>query len=124
MIFETTVTLIVLILGLALLAFASNKAVDSSVSLASALGVSPLIIGLVIVSLGTDLPEITNSIVSSALGHGDLNVGDSLGSVLAQISLMLGLLPFLGGTFKVKRNEIMTIGAVRDLSTYRYLIND
>lgn len=116
MIFETTVTLIVLILGLALLAFASNKAVDSSVSLASALGVSPLIIGLVIVSLGTDLPEITNSIVSSALGHGDLNVGDSLGSVLAQISLMLGLLPFLGGTFKVKRNEIMTIGACEILA--------
>ncbi|UCF58973.1 MAG: hypothetical protein JSV15_00665 [Candidatus Bathyarchaeota archaeon] len=35
-------------------------------------------------SIGTDLPEIANSITSSAIGHGDINIGDSLGSILAQ----------------------------------------
>jgi len=113
---ETIVAIAALISGLALLIFSSDKAVEHSISIASILGMSPLMIGLLIVSLGTDLPEIANSIVSSAVGHGDINVGDSFGSVLAQISLMLGLLPFFGGTLKVKRDEIVVIGACEVLA--------
>ena len=97
--------------GVVLLAYSSEKAVKHSVSMASALGISPLMIGLVVVSLGTDLPEIVNSITSSAMGHGDINVGDSFGSVLVQITLVLGLVALLGGAFKVKRNEIAVIGS-------------
>jgi cation:H+ antiporter len=97
--------------GVALLAYSSEKAVKHSVSMASALGISPLMIGLVVVSLGTDLPEIVNSITSSAMGHGDINVGDSFGSILVQITLILGLVALLGGAFKVKRNEIAVVGS-------------
>jgi cation:H+ antiporter len=68
-------------------------------------------IGLIIVSLGTDFPEITNSIISSAFGHGDINVGDSFGSILAQMTLVLGLLALVGGRFKVRREEIIVMGA-------------
>lgn len=113
---DVIVAITALISGLALLIFSSDKAVKHSVSIASILGMSPLMIGLLIVSLGTDLPEIANSIISSAKGHGDVNVGDSFGSVLTQISLMLGLLPFFGGTLKVKRDEIMVIGACEVLA--------
>lgn len=67
----------VLIGGLILLVFASDTAVEHS-EVASALGASPLIIGLVLVSIGTDLPEVVNSILASQIGHGDINVGDSL----------------------------------------------
>ncbi|MFZ1039616.1 MAG: hypothetical protein WAN53_07055, partial [Candidatus Bathyarchaeia archaeon] len=95
--------------GVALLAYSSDKAVRHSVSIASALRISPLMIGLIVVSLGTDLPEIVNSITSSAMGHGDINVGDSFGSVLVQITLVLGLVALLGGTLRVKRNEIVVI---------------
>jgi cation:H+ antiporter len=70
-----------------------------------------LLIGLIVVSVGTDLPEIFNSVMSSAIGHGDINVGDSFGSILAQITLILGLVALLGGVFKVKRDEIVVIGA-------------
>ena len=96
--------------------YSSDKAVLHSISIASAMGISPLMIGLVLVSIGTDLPEIANSLVSSSLGHGNINVGDSLGSVLAQMSLVLGLLPFFAGTFKVKREEIIIIGACEVLA--------
>jgi len=113
---EATIAVMALLLGLALLIFSSDKAVEHSISIASSLGISPLMIGLLLVSLGTDLPEIANSVVSSALGHGDINVGDSLGSVLAQISLMLGLFPFFGGTLRVRRDEIMVIGACEVLA--------
>ncbi|UCE16793.1 MAG: sodium:calcium antiporter [Candidatus Bathyarchaeota archaeon] len=108
--------LVGLVLGIALLAYSGDKAVEHSVSIALEWGLSPLIIGLVLVSLGTDLPEIINSIMSSALGHGDINVGDSLGSVLTQMTLVLGLLPFLVGKFKVKRKEVAIIGACEILA--------
>ncbi|MEM3536601.1 MAG: sodium:calcium antiporter [Candidatus Bathyarchaeia archaeon] len=114
--FDAVIALAGLISGLALLIFASDKAVEHSVSIASILKVPSLMIGLMLVSIGTDLPEISNSIVSSARMHGDINVGDSLGSVLAQISLMLGLFPLFGGKFNVKRDEIIVIGACEVLA--------
>lgn len=100
-----------LILGLAILVLSSDKAVEHSLKIASSWGVPPLMMGLVLGAVGTDLPEIANSITSCAMGHGDLDVGDSLGSVLTQITLMVGLVPFVGGAFKVKRREIAVIGA-------------
>jgi len=114
--FDLTVGIALLIFGIALLAFCAEKAVEHSISIASALGMSPLMVGLIIVSLGTDFPEITNSIVSSALGHGDINVGDSFGSVLAQMTLILALLAFFGGTFRVRRDEITVMGACEVLA--------
>jgi len=114
--FWTILALVGLIVGLALLAYSGDKAVEHSVSIALEWGLSPLIVGLILVSLGTDLPEIINSIMSSALGHGDINVGDSLGSVLVQMTLVLGIIPFLGGEFKVKRKEVAIIGACEVLA--------
>lgn len=102
----------VLIGGIALLAYSSDKAVEHSIHIASGLGVSPLIIGLFIVSLGTDLPEILNSVISSGVGHGDINVGDSFGSVLAQMTLVLGLVALAGKTIKVKKEEIVVLEPV------------
>jgi len=113
---ELVLGLVGLIAGLALLAYSGDKAVEHSAIIALELGIPPLMIGLLLVSLGTDLPEIINSIISSALNHGDINVGDSIGSVLAQMALVLGLLPFLAGTFKVKRKEIGIIGACEVLA--------
>jgi len=114
--FDVTVGIALLILGIALLAFSAEKAVKHSVSIASALKMSPLMIGLIVVSLGTDMPEIATSILSSALGHGDIVVGDSLGSVVAQMTLILGLLPFFGGAFRVSRDEITVMGACEALA--------
>ncbi|UCC27871.1 MAG: sodium:calcium antiporter [Candidatus Bathyarchaeota archaeon] len=111
MIIEAIIATVALIAGIAVLIYSSDKAVLHSVNIASALRISPLMIGLVLMSIGTDLPEIANDIMSSALGHGDITIGDSLGSVLTQITLVLGLLPFLGGMFNVKRREIAIIGA-------------
>ncbi len=114
--YDLTIGITLLIFGIALLAFSAEKAVEHSVNIASALGMSPLMIGLLIVSLGTDFPEITTSITSSALGHGNIDVGDAFGSVLAQMTLILGLIALIGGTFKVDREEITVIGACEVLA--------
>ena len=105
----------VLIFGTALLVFSSDKAVKHSINIAQALKISPIIIGLTLVSIGTDFPEIANSIVSCASGHGDINIGDSMGSILAQITLVFGILSFIR-TFKVKRGEMLVIGSCLILS--------
>lgn len=111
-----SVPVLVLVAGIVLLVFSSDTAVEHSVSIASAMGASPLIIGLVLVSIGTDLPEVVNSIFASQMGYGNINVGDSLGSILAQITLVLGLLPFFVGPFKVKKKEVIVVGACEILS--------
>jgi cation:H+ antiporter len=107
---ELLIAIFALILGLILMFFSSDKAVDHLISLASSLGVSMLLIGLVLASIGTDLPEIANDIMSSALGHGDITIGDSFGSILTQISLVVGLLPFLAATYKIHRKRCIIIG--------------
>ncbi len=116
MVVEIALAVAVLIIGIVLMAFSSEKAVGRSVRIATALRISPLVIGLILVSIGTDLPEIVNSITSSAIGHGDINVGDSLGSALTQMTLILGLLPFLAGDLRVKKREVLVIGACEVLA--------
>ena len=113
---DIILTVLALLGGIVLLAYSSNKAVEHSINMSLALGASPLIVGLIVVPLGTDMPEIVNSITASAMGYGDINVGDSLGSVLAQITLVLGLVALVGGTFKVKRDEIVVIGSCEILA--------
>lgn len=109
--FEVIVALSALAFGIGIMVFSSQKAGEHSIRLAEALGTSPFIVGLLLVSIGTDLPEIANSITSSALGHGNINIGDSLGSVLAQMTLVLGIISFFGGTLRSDKREIIVIGA-------------
>lgn len=83
-----------LILGLIILFISSEIAVDNLIKIATLFGASLFTVGFIFSSIGSDLPEIFNSIFSSYLGHGDISVGDSFGSVNTQITLVLGLIPF------------------------------
>lgn len=113
---ELIIAIFMLIGGLGLIVFCSIKAVKHSAILAAALGVSPLVIGITLVSIGTDISEIFNSIVSCALGHGDIDVGDSVGSDLTQLTLVFGILPFVSGVFYAHRKDIIILGACEVLS--------
>ena len=107
---EIFLAVAVFVVGIVIMVYCSNKAVKHSVHFASAIGISPFFIGLIVVSLGTDFPEIINSIISSSMGHADLNVGNCIGSVLTQFTLVLGLLPLIGSSFKVKKREVVVSG--------------
>lgn len=102
--------------GLYVTIVASRQAVDHAVILAAALGVPPFVAGVTIMAIGTDLPEVANSIVASLGGHGDLNVGDSIGSAATQVTLGLGLLPLLAGAFDVGRRRVRVTGAATVLA--------
>ena len=64
--------------------------VQSSVELASRMGVSDVFIGLTLVALGTSLPELAASIAAVRAGQGDLCVGNILGSNLFNLLLVGG----------------------------------
>jgi len=110
------IAVLVLICGISLIIFSSIKAVKHSAILAAVLGISPLIIGVTLVSIGTDMSEIFNSIISCSLGHGDIDVGDSVGSDLTQLTLVFGLLPLITGVMYVHRKDIIILGACEILS--------
>jgi cation:H+ antiporter len=95
--------------GLALTILSSQQTLDSAQTVALRLGLSPFIIGMTVVAIGTDLPEIANSITASYTGHGDINVGDSIGSVVTQITLVLGILCFVA-TIKTERRFVGAAG--------------
>jgi len=109
--FELVLPVGLLVLGMIILTFSSNKTVDHSVILACNWSVPPIIIGLVLVSIGTDFPEIINSIISSSLDLGNINVGTSIGSAFSQITLILGIIAIFLKCFEVNKKEVLIIGA-------------
>ena len=80
--------------GLVLLFFGADWLVQGAVTLALHLGLSPLIVGLTVVALGTSVPEALVS-VQAALGHqGGIALGNVIGSNILNIALILGLSAF------------------------------
>jgi cation:H+ antiporter len=89
---------------------ASRWAVSGASSLVARTRLPAFVVGITLVALGTDLPEIVNSVVASLEGLGDVNVGDSIGSVVTQVTLVLGLLPLLGGALTLARRRTVVVG--------------
>jgi cation:H+ antiporter len=98
-----------LAVGLLLTLYASARTVEHTRALVEATRIPPFFIGITLLAVGTDLPEIANSIVSSFTGHGDLNAGDSIGSTVTQATLVLGLLPFFAAGFIVRASRVLAL---------------
>jgi cation:H+ antiporter len=83
---------IMLLIGsLSLLLGASDIVLEYAVKISEFLGVSEMVIGLTIVSLGTSIPEMFTAIASAKEGIGAFVVGDIYGSYITQLSLFLGI---------------------------------
>mgnify|MGYP001326504677 FL=1 len=91
---ELLMIAIYIIGGLILLYFGANWLVQGAITLALHLGLSPLIVGLTVVALGTSVPEALVS-VQAAIGHqGGIALGNVIGSNILNIALILGLSAF------------------------------
>lgn len=80
-----------LAIGVALLLVSSKLVISSATSIASALGLPLFLVGLFIVSIGTTLPELVFSIESLRDGKPIIFMGNILGSIVANSTLVLGL---------------------------------
>ena len=77
--------------GLFLLTWSANRFVDGADVIARALGVSPFVIGMVVIGFGTSAPELAVSVLSCIGGHQDLSLGNAYGSNIFNIAVILGV---------------------------------
>ena len=81
----------IFIVGLVLLWVGAELMIRNASRIAESLGVSPVVIGLTIVSLGTSAPELVVSIVAAIEQNSGISIGNIVGSNIANIGLILGI---------------------------------
>jgi cation:H+ antiporter len=81
--------------GLLALIWGADRFVHGAAATARNLGIPPLLIGLTIVALATSSPEILVSLVASLRGEPDLAIGNAIGSNIANIGLVLGVVAIM-----------------------------
>lgn len=84
-------TALLIVLSLAMLTAGAELLVRSSAGLARRIGVSPFVIGAIIVGFGTSTPELSASTVAALRGAGDIAVGNVVGSNIFNVAMVLGV---------------------------------
>ncbi len=77
--------------GFVALAWSSDVFVAGAATVAKALGISPFIIGMVIIGFGTSAPELCVSVMSGVSGHSNVSLGNAYGSCIFNIAAILGI---------------------------------
>jgi len=114
-------------LSVLILIGATDQLIKLTTRLAVSLRLSPLIIGLTVVSLGTSTPELVVSVMAAYRGDYGLSVGNIIGSNTVNVFLVLALALIASqvrvGTTKTQRNNLLLliISAVYLLSFYLHL---
>ena len=90
-------SIIFVCIGAGLLFVGGDLTVDGSVAISESLGISQLVIGVVIVAIGTSLPELVTSVIAVRKGQMDIGVGNIIGSNIYNILLIGGIASMLGG---------------------------
>ena len=115
------IQILILLLSLITLVWSADKFVFGASALARNLGISPMIIGLTIVAMGSSAPEIMIAVTASLQGNVDTAVGNAIGSNITNIALVLGLTalfhPLSVSSTTIKR-EIPLILVVTAIATY------
>lgn len=110
--------------ALLLLGASAYYAVEHAVRLAEGFGIAPALVGLLVVALGTTLPELLFSLRAARKDHPSLALGDILGTVVADATLVLGIMALVSPFSFNPRLIILTgffmlIAAIFSLSLLR-----
>jgi cation:H+ antiporter len=115
------IQILILLLSLITLVWSADKFVFGASALARNLGISPMIIGLTIVAMGSSAPEMMIAATASLQGNVDTAVGNAIGSNITNIALVLGITalfhPLSVSSSTIKR-EIPLILIVTAIATY------
>lgn len=98
-------SLVIIIASLLILVKSADLLVDGASSFAKRLGVSSLVIGLTIVAFGTSAPELSVNVSSALSGVTDIAVGNIIGSNIANLLLILGIVAWMKGV-RVKTSTV------------------
>ena len=113
-------TILILIAGLVLLVVGGELLVRGAVAIAGKLGVSPLMIGLTIVGMGTSMPELAASVQAALAGSPGIALGNIVGSNIANSMLILGVAALLA-PIAVARGTLWRDGGVGVLAAIALL---
>jgi cation:H+ antiporter len=86
-----TKSALLILIGMVGLYFGGEFIVDSATKLAKEWGLSEVVIGILVVALGTSLPELATSIVASYKGNADMAIGNIVGSNIFNVFFVLGV---------------------------------
>lgn len=81
--------------GLVLLIWSAEKFIDGAAATSRWLGLSPLLIGMLVIGFGTSAPEMMVSVLAAMQGNPGLAVGNAYGSNIANIGLVLGFIALM-----------------------------
>jgi len=84
-----------ILVGLFLLIWSADRFIEGASSVARILGISPLIVGMLIIGFGTSAPEMIVSATAALKGNPGLGIGNALGSNITNITLVLGITSIL-----------------------------
>ena len=121
---ESKTSYLLLVGGLIGLLAGAQLTVDSAVAIALAIGIPEIVVGLSVVAVGTSLPELAGTVSAARMGHKEIAVGNVIGSNIANIFLVMGILsiinPITVEDFVVKQTlpllillTIVTFGLIR-----------
>ncbi|MCL7938928.1 calcium/sodium antiporter [Halomonas sp. ATCH28] len=105
--------------GLVLLVWSAERFVDGAAATSARLGLSPLLIGMLVIGFGTSAPELVVSALAAGQGNPGLALGNAYGSNIANIGLILGLVALISPLAVhsgVVRRELPVLGGVTLLS--------
>ncbi len=117
------IDILLLLVGMTVVVVGADKMVVSVGSLAAHWGISPIVVGAVIIGFGSSMPEMLVSVLALDQPNGlDLAIGNILGSNIANISLVLGaavlVFPFSGQNGVLRREGSVMFGALILLSIF------
>lgn len=117
------INVVAIVLGAAALVFAADKLVAFTGDLATRVGVSPVVIGAIVIGFGSSLPEMVVSLFALDQPNGlDLAIGNVVGSNIANISLVLGFgvlfFPFSGQSSVIRREGVLMMGGLLLMSVF------
>lgn len=108
---------LMLIVSMAVLLVGAHFTVTSATSVANSLGVSPILIGMLIVGLGTTMPELFFSLRAIKKKDDSLAIGDLLGTVLADATIVVGILALVN-PFAFPQKIIFVTGAFMVIASF------
>jgi cation:H+ antiporter len=115
--FPTLILLVIIGLSLYILGKGADILVNEAIGISIKRGISKVVIGGTIVSLGTTIPEVTVSVFAAINGNPGLALGNAIGSIFTNMALILGLAALIGRV-PMDRRVIGKQGAIELISVF------
>ncbi|OLO08283.1 calcium/sodium antiporter [Salinicola sp. MH3R3-1] len=110
-----------IVLGLGVLVWSADRFVDGASATARHLGLSPLLIGMLVIGFGTSAPELMVSALAAVQGNPGLALGNAYGSNITNIALIVGLVALLSPLAvhsQIIRQELPVLGVMTLISLW------